>query len=156
MDIGQFRQQFPMKIHVDNFLKLHDSLTVVSVHIADTMPPILTSATVSVWVAVIVGIECPVIFGFYRPVDWCLEKNCLENVSCHSRADGFGLWRPTIFERQCVTGWKILRRQNPAIKREWNTNVANVPKSKRFWGPSSDWLGSLGSRWKWTHSYDRY
>ncbi len=41
MDIGQFRQQFPMKIHVDSFLKLHDSLTAVSGRIADTMPQLI-------------------------------------------------------------------------------------------------------------------
>ena len=38
MDIGQIRQQFPMKIHVDNFLELHVGLTAVSVRIENTMP----------------------------------------------------------------------------------------------------------------------
>jgi hypothetical protein len=41
-----------MDIHYDNYLKPDDSLTAVSVHIENTMPPILKSETVSVWVAV--------------------------------------------------------------------------------------------------------
>ena len=60
MNIGQLRQQFPMKIHADSFLKLHDSITVVSDCIADTMAPILTSARWRVWGAVNAGIEWPV------------------------------------------------------------------------------------------------
>ena len=60
MNIGQLRQQFPMKIHADSFLKLHDSLTIISDRIEETMPLILKSATVRVWFAVNLGIECQV------------------------------------------------------------------------------------------------